>query len=119
MLSDLSRAVTLADMAARAAMSERNFRRVFSREVGLCPQNFIETARLEAARRLLEDGDLPLKSVAAKVGFGSEQSLRKLFRKHLGVAPHEYRERFGGAPRGAHADQTLGVTSVQERRASG
>lgn len=118
-LSDLSHAVTLADMAARAAMSERNFRRVFSREVGVSPQNFIETARLEAARRLLEDGDLPLKSIAAKVGFGSEQSLRKLFRKHLGVAPHEYRERFGGAPRGAHPDQTFGVTSVQERRASG
>ena len=69
-----------------------------TKEVGASPLQFIEVARLEAARRLLEDGNLPLKSVAKRVGLGSDQSLRKLFLKHLGVGPNEYRARFGGAP---------------------
>ncbi len=95
-LSHLSQPLDVSALAARAAMSERNFRRVFAKEVGSSPVQFIEAARLEAARRLLEEGDLPLKSVAARVGFSSEQSLRKLFMKHLGVVPRAYRERFGG-----------------------
>jgi transcriptional regulator GlxA family with amidase domain len=98
-LSHLDQPLGLSDMAQRAAMSERNFRRVFSKEVGDSPLAFVERARLEAARRLLEDGDLPLKSVAGRVGFRSEQPMRKLFVKHLGVSPQEYRARFGGAAR--------------------
>lgn len=96
-LSHLDEPLGLRDMAQRAAMSERNFRRVFCKEVGNSPLAFVERARLETARRLLEDGDLPLKSIAGRVGFGSEQPMRKLFLKHLGVAPNEYRARFGGA----------------------
>lgn len=95
-LSHLHEPLDLSGMALRAAMSERNFRRVFRKEVGDSPQAFVERARLEAARRLLEDGDLPLKSIAGRVGFGSEQPMRKLFLKHLGVTPSEYRARFGG-----------------------
>lgn len=102
-LSNLSQSLDISMLAARAAMSERNFRRVFVREVGTSPLQFIEAARLEAGRRLLEEGDLPLKSVAGRIGFASEQSLRKLFLKHLGVAPQAYRERFGGAPQGRKA----------------
>lgn len=95
-LSHLDEPLGLSGMAERAAMSERNFRRVFSREVGDSPLAFVERARLEAARRLLEDGDLPLKSVAGRIGFGSEQPMRKMFLRHLGVTPSEYRARFGG-----------------------
>ncbi|MFG6448940.1 GlxA family transcriptional regulator [Roseateles sp. BYS180W] len=101
LLDHLDAPVSMADLASRAAMSERNFRRVFQRETGTSPLQFVENARLEVARRLLEEGNLPLKSVAGRVGFGSEQSLRKLFVKHLGVAPHEYRERFASARRDA------------------
>jgi transcriptional regulator GlxA family with amidase domain len=96
-LSNLSMPLDVAMLANRAAMSERNFRRVFAKEVGTSPLQFIEAARLEAGRRLLEEGDLPMKSVAARVGFASEQSLRKLFLKRLGVGPQAYRERFGGS----------------------
>ncbi|MDC8785802.1 GlxA family transcriptional regulator [Roseateles koreensis] len=98
-LQHLHQPLSMSELASRAAMSERNFRRVFHREIGSSPMQFIETARLEAARRLLEEGPLPLKSVAGRVGFSSEQSLRKLFVKRLGVAPHEYRERFASARR--------------------
>ena len=96
-LSHLSLPLDVSLLANRAAMSERNFRRVFAKEAGSSPLQFIESARLEAGRRLLEEGDLPLKSVAGRIGFASEQSLRKLFIKRLGVGPQAYRERFGGA----------------------
>jgi len=102
LLEHLEAPLSMTDMASRAAMSERNFRRVFHKETGSSPMQFVETARLEAARRLLEESHLPLKSVAGRVGFGCEQSLRKLFIKHMGVAPHEYRERFASARREPH-----------------
>lgn len=96
-LSNIDQPMVLSELANRAAMSERNFRRVFVKEVGVAPLTFIDTARLDTARRLLESGDLPLKSIARRVGFASEQSLRKLFVKRLGVAPDDYRSRFGGS----------------------
>lgn len=97
-LSHLDEPLSLTAQANLAAMSERNFRRVFHKEVGVSPIEFVESARMEAARRLLEDGDLPLKSIAGRVGFASEQSLRRLFLTRLGVAPEDYRARFGGSP---------------------
>ena len=96
-MSHLAQPLDVTTLASHAAMSERNFRRVFTKETGTTPLQFIEAARLEAARRLLEEGDLPLKSVAARIGFASEQSLRQLFVKRLGVKPQAYRERFGGS----------------------
>ncbi len=91
------------EMAARAAMSERNFRRVFHKEIGQSPMIYVETARLEAARRQLETSDLPLKTIAQSTGFGSDERLRRAFLRHVGITPREYRERFasalGGCPR--------------------
>ncbi|WP_077033104.1 GlxA family transcriptional regulator [Pelomonas sp. KK5] len=98
-LTNLSAALSLEVLASRAAMSERNFRRLFQKEVGLAPAEFIERARLDAARRLLEDGELPIKTIADLVGFTSDQALRKLFMRLLGVSPKDYRERFATSTR--------------------
>lgn len=95
-LAHLHKEISIRELAEKAAMSERNFRRVFAKEVGTGPLQFLKTARLEAARRLLENGNLPIKAIAKRVGFGTDQSLRKVFLRHLGVAPNEYRARFGG-----------------------
>ena len=95
-LEHLDQPITLQQLAAKAAMSERHLRRVFVQETGITPSAFIENARLAAAKHLLETrSSLPLKTVAAKVGLGSEQALRSLFQKKLGVLPAAYRERFG------------------------
>ncbi|WP_200926924.1 GlxA family transcriptional regulator [Acidovorax sp. Leaf78] len=99
-LENLQEPMSLAALADRAAMSERHFRRVFVQETGQTPSAFVDAARLEGARRLLESqSTLPLKTVAARVGMGSEQALRQLFVRHLGIAPQAYRERFGGQGR--------------------
>jgi transcriptional regulator GlxA family with amidase domain len=90
----LNRGLTIGDLARRAAMSERNFTRVFTREAGHTPAVFIEVARIELARRLLQESALPLKSVAAQCGFSSDDHLRHAFRRRCGMTPGAYREYF-------------------------
>ncbi|HTY77638.1 MAG TPA: helix-turn-helix domain-containing protein [Gemmatimonadales bacterium] len=81
-------------LARRAAMSPRNFCRVFMREVGMTPGRFVERVRVEAARRLLEDSARGVPQVAAVCGFGSAETMRIAFRRALGVSPKVYRSRF-------------------------
>jgi transcriptional regulator GlxA family with amidase domain len=81
-------------LAARAAMSPRNFARVFRRESGCTPGKFVERARVDAARRLLEDGEDTLETIATRCGFGSGEHMRRTFRRHVGVVPIDYRRRF-------------------------
>lgn len=81
-------------LARRAAMSPRNFFRVFVREVGMTPGRFVERVRVEAARRLLEETARGIPDVAAACGFGSAETMRIAFRRALGVSPKAYRGRF-------------------------
>ena len=81
-------------LAARVAMSPRNFARVFSREVGVTPARFVEAARVEAARRRLEEARNGIDAVAAECGFGTAESMRRAFRRRLRIPPSAYRHRF-------------------------
>ena len=81
-------------MAEAAAMSLRHFTRVFTAEVGESPGRFVERTRLEAARRELETSTATLDLVASRCGLGSAETLRRVFRRHLGVSPDAYRRRF-------------------------
>ena len=85
-------------LAAAAAMSVRHFTRVFTAEVGETPSRFVERSRLEAARRELEETSDTLDVVAARCGLGSAETLRRVFQRHLGVAPDGYRRRFRAVP---------------------
>ncbi len=82
-------------LAERAAMSPRSFARKFHAAVGQTPAAAMEALRLEAAKRMLEDGGQPMKSIAANSGFGDLQGLRRAFIRAVGITPSEYRERFG------------------------
>ncbi len=81
-------------MAARAQMSARHFARAFRAETGITPARYVERVRLEAARRRLEDGNEPIASVAGACGFGTAETMRRVFLRALGVGPAEYRRRF-------------------------
>lgn len=85
-------------LAARAGMSERNFARVFTREVGESPGRYVERVRVEAARRTLETTDDGVAAVAKTTGFGTAETMRRAFLRHVGVAPTPYRERFTTHP---------------------
>jgi len=78
-------------------MSVRNFERVFTREVGTTPSQYVLQMRVEAARRLLERTDGGLKRVASTVGFGSVDVMRRAFVRLLGVTPRRYRELAGAS----------------------
>jgi len=84
--------LSVEDLAARMAMSVRNFERVFTREVGTTPSQYVLQVRVEAARRLLERSDRGLKQVAAATGFGTVDLMRRAFVRLLGITPSRYRE---------------------------
>jgi transcriptional regulator GlxA family with amidase domain len=81
-------------LARRVAMSPRHFARVFTREIGMTPGQFVEKARVEAARRRLEESPQGVKTIAADCGFGSADTMRRAFLRTLRVAPLAYRDRF-------------------------
>lgn len=84
-------------LARRVAMSPRNFARVFTREVGMTPARFVESVRVEAARRRLEESASGVDSVAAACGFGTAESMRRAFLRIVRVPPAAYRHRFRAA----------------------
>ena len=88
----LERKLATEDLAERMAMSVRHFERVFTREVGTTPAQYVLQVRVEAARRQLERTDAGLKGVAAAVGFGNVDVMRRAFVRLLGITPRRYRE---------------------------
>jgi transcriptional regulator GlxA family with amidase domain len=97
-LDNLKQDMPVEKLAAKAAMSPRNFARVFLKDTGTTPARFVERIRVEAARRRLEESRDKLERIASDCGFGSMQSLRRSFLRILRVAPSEYRERFADLP---------------------
>ncbi len=91
---NLSRDLSVGALASRVAMSERNFARVFARESGTTPAQYVEQLRLEAARRELELTDKGLKQIALASGFRSIEVLRRAFMRYCGTSPSLYREHF-------------------------
>ena len=82
-------------LAERAGMSERTFSRVFHKETGLTPAAFVEIARVDRAKALLETSNWPLARIAEKSGINSLDALHRAFQKRVGVTPGDYRARFG------------------------
>ena len=88
--SDLS----VGALAARMHLSERQLSRVFRRELGSTPADYVEQARIERARTLLETDGSSLDRVARRSGFAGAEVMRRAFQRRLGTSPSEYRERF-------------------------
>lgn len=93
--ADPSGDLNVSQLAERVMMSERTFSRVFQKETGISPAAFVELARVNRAKALLETSDWPLARVADRSGFGSVEALHRAFNKRVLVTPGEYRQRFG------------------------
>jgi transcriptional regulator GlxA family with amidase domain len=83
-----------ASLATRMAMSQRTFARRFRAETGTTPHLWLTHQRVLQARRLLEEGDDPIDTVAARCGFGTGAMLRHHFGRIVGVSPAAYRRAF-------------------------
>jgi transcriptional regulator GlxA family with amidase domain len=122
---NLAKDLSVETLAARVAMSARNFARVFAQELGNTPARYIEQVRVEAARTLLASTDDSVDQIANRCGFSSAELLRRCFLRQFKVAPSQYRKHFHGAAagdpaaaalRGGRAEQT--TTSRPPVRAS-
>jgi transcriptional regulator GlxA family with amidase domain len=93
-LDHLEEPLPVAELARRANMSPRNFARVFRREVGTTPAQYVERMRIARARELLETTELPISHVARRCGFPAVETFLRSFGRTMGLAPGEYRQRF-------------------------
>lgn len=93
-LSHLDQQITVDELAARSHMSPRHFARRFRETAGASPAAWIRARRLDAARELLESGELTIAGVAQAVGFASPVTFRQGFTSAYGTTPTSYRHRF-------------------------
>jgi transcriptional regulator GlxA family with amidase domain len=110
LLEDVAGDHSVEAMAERAHMSPRHFARVFRAQTGVTPARYVERVRLEAARRRLEEDSEPIAAVAAACGFGTAETMRRIFIRTLEVGPAEYRRRFHSF----HAPATNGTSTAKE-----
>ena len=87
----VQRPLSVQILADRMFMSVRNFERVFTREVGTTPSQYVLHVRVETARRQLERTDQGFKQIALAAGFGSADVMRRAFMRLLGITPRHYR----------------------------
>lgn len=94
MSARLDQPLTLEDIASEHGMSVRSLTRAFTAGFGASPMATLERLRCERAKALLLDTDLPLKTVAFRAGFRTDEQMRKTFRRRFSLSPRDYRARF-------------------------
>jgi transcriptional regulator GlxA family with amidase domain len=88
---NLGKPLSVEELANAAGLSPRQFSRVFRAETGLSPAKAIENLRLEAARLMLEQGRLPIETIAIEAGFGDRERMRRSFSRAFGQSPQGIR----------------------------
>ncbi|WP_067720511.1 GlxA family transcriptional regulator [Nocardia yamanashiensis] len=92
-LSDPAGEHGLGALADRAVLSTRHLTRLFQAEFGLTPARWVELVRLDRAKQLLLDG-YSVTAAAERSGLGTDETLRRVFARHLDTTPTAYRQRF-------------------------
>lgn len=90
----LDQPVSVAEMAARSQVSPRTLTRRFTEQLGISPGRWLLDRRIAATRALLEETDLPVETIARKVGLSSAVNLRRRFHEALRTTPAAYRRAF-------------------------
>jgi transcriptional regulator GlxA family with amidase domain len=94
METTLQQGCRLSELAAHLAVSERTLNRRFKQAVGDPPLEYLQTLRVEVAKRLLESGRFGFDVVSQRVGYGDLGTFRQLFKRKTGLSPREYQRRF-------------------------
>ena len=92
----IAESLSIEQLASAISVSRRTFSRVFSKHAKVTPSAFVEQVRIDTARKLLEETDAPLKTVAFQCGFHNATQMRMTFARRLAVTPKQYRARFRG-----------------------
>lgn len=86
-------ALSIEQIADAVGVSRRTFSRAFARQARVTPSAFVDQVRIDFSRRLLEETDLPMKTVAFRSGFNSAARMRMIFARRLDTTPMLYRDR--------------------------
>jgi len=97
MSQHLAQDLSVEALAERTAMSPRNFARQFARALCMPPARYVQSLRIDAARRLLTEGRMSIERIADLCGFASSEAMRTAFRRTLNVSPSDFRARFRSA----------------------
>ena len=89
----MQRTMTVDDVVAQFPVTRRSLERRFKRVLGATIHDEIARCRIERAKRLLEETDLPIKTLASTAGFSTAQRMSKVFQQIVGISPGAYRER--------------------------
>jgi transcriptional regulator GlxA family with amidase domain len=92
--SNLQMHLTVEHLAEHVHMSPRTFARTYTARMRVTPAKMVDSIRLEAACKSLQDSEQPLKAIANHVGYGDEQAMRRAFERQFGIGPKLYRDRF-------------------------
>lgn len=84
----------VAAMVRLSGLTERTFKRRFTKATGMAPIEYVHTLRLEEAKQMLETTSESIEAVANEVGYEDTTFFRRLFRRRVGLGPREYRTRF-------------------------
>ncbi|MFN0085303.1 MAG: helix-turn-helix domain-containing protein [Blastocatellia bacterium] len=91
MHDNCGRDLPLAEIAAAAWLSEFHFARLFKSITGATPHAYLAALRIEKARRLLAETDLPIHQIGADVGYASQSHFTRVFREATGMPPRAFR----------------------------
>jgi transcriptional regulator GlxA family with amidase domain len=117
--TNLAKPSPVESMIELSGLSATTFSRRFRRATGYTPIEYVQAARIEEAKRMLESGSRLVDEVSRQVGYGDAVSFRRLFKRHVGITPSEYRKRFGGARFDAIGDSAWGDIGSSHSSAEG
>ena len=89
---NFEKSISLKDIASSVHLSEVYFHGIFTESVGISPHQHLIDCRIDNAKKLLWNTDVPICEVAEKCGFGCQQYLNKVFKKETGMTPSQYRK---------------------------
>jgi transcriptional regulator GlxA family with amidase domain len=97
------RGVSIEQLARAVNMSPRNLIRRFKAATGRVPGEYLQALRVAAARELLEGGAASVQQICTQIGYEDLAFFRRVFKRHTGVAPAEYRSRYASMSIDRHA----------------
>ena len=91
---DCTTALSIEEIANQYNVSQRTLIRRFNNALGMPPNTYLQSVRIERARKMLEESDFNVETILNKIGYEDASSFRRLFKRKTGITPTEYRNRF-------------------------
>jgi transcriptional regulator GlxA family with amidase domain len=113
MEKSLAQGFSLTELARHLAVSERTLNRRFKQATGEAPLHYLQSLRVDVAKRLLETKTLNVEAVSARVGYGDLSTFRRLFKRETGLSPRDYQRRFSRRPQGRGAASRPAAPSLR------